>query len=144
MIEISVELPTKLLITFRLLGFGIIIKQGKGEVASPAPDELRFGYCCSSGSAVSGIASLVTADNVKEIQHIPSFIKFLNGENSTDGILFILKRIDENLIGFFLRFIVNGKAVPFLKIRFQVLCQLFGTDVSLIKEAKCALNYLNL
>ena len=69
------------------------------EITCPAPDELRLGYRRLPDFALSRIALLITADNVKEVQHIPSFVQFLHGEDGAEGIPRILKRVHSKLVG---------------------------------------------
>ena len=69
------------------------------KIACPASDELRLGYRRLPDFALSRIALLITADNVKQVQHIPPFVQFLHGEDGTEGIVRILKRVYLKLVG---------------------------------------------
>ena len=119
---------------------GKVFRKHKGEITSAAPDQLRFRQGGCADFCPACIARLITADNIKQVQHIPTLIEFLDGENGAYAVVPIFQRVDENLIFFLFGFIVHGQAIIFVEFLFQPFGKLLIVDLVFFKESKSALD----
>ena len=97
-LKVTVEFAAETVVAFR---------KNKGKIARPAPDELRFGQGGGADFWPACVTRFVTADNIKQVQYVPAFVEFLDGENCPHPIVLVFERVQENLVLLFLCFFVD-------------------------------------
>jgi hypothetical protein len=117
-----------------------VSRQDKRKISRAASNQLRFRDRRVADFLPTGIAGFVTADDVKEVEHVPTFVEFLDGKNCPDAIVSIFERVQQKLVLLFLAFLVDRQAEIFVKLSFEPFHELAICNTVLSKELKGALN----
>ena len=115
------------------LVFFLLRFHAERAVARAAADELRLRDGGGRDLFAAGLARLIQADDVKEVQNVPALVQPLHLEYRAVGIIRALERVERQLARLGLAVVVGGDAVPGRKIVPQLLRELVKGNAALFK-----------